>query len=76
MADLAVGDVVSSALDRAYQQYSIWCQQLGYSPASYERWRQIDRYGVSNWSLATGQTVGLVSYAQSRRRIAALPQAE
>jgi len=71
MADFCVGDVVNSALDRAYQQYSVWCNQLGYHPADFEAWLRMERYGVGNRTMA-----GLGSYSESRARLARMRAAQ
>jgi hypothetical protein len=74
---MEIGDRVPSRLDSAYFDYKTWCQRLRITPASYDSWLRIDRLGAGHTlSRASGGMCGLTSYAESRRRVAALPAME
>jgi hypothetical protein len=74
--ELKVGDRIPSANDMAYSNYSQFCGRLHVRPAAYADWLRFERLGkITSTSQATGPG-GLGSYAESRKRAAALALAE
>jgi hypothetical protein len=70
----SIGDAACSSLDQAYTGYRLWCQRLGYRPASYDEWLRCERFGYGRTE-AKGMSM-LTSYQDSRRRAASLALAE